>query len=230
MWIAATPLAPPTFTSSASASPNPVTQGSSTTVTAKVTCAAHSLTNGIVQILVVDPSGNTAATQDFTAQNFAKGQSHSYSLALDPASAGNYTVEVGVFSSKWQLWNWNSSAATVTVSSSMAFTSSASANPSTVATGSTSNISASVTETGPTGLTNAIVELQIFSQSGSAVATTYSSGQNLTPGQALSYSYSWTPSSSIPAGTYNVALGVFNSNWTYNYYLNGGAATITVTQ
>ncbi len=42
--------------------------------------------------------------------------------------------------------------------------------------------------------------------------------------------YSWTPGSSIPAGTYNVALGVFNSNWTYNYYWNGSAATITVTQ
>jgi hypothetical protein len=80
------------------------------------------------------------------------------------------------------------------------------------------------------GLTNANVELQIFSQSGSAVATTYWSGQNFTAGQTLSYSYSWTPGSSIPAGTYYVAIGVFNSGWTYDYYWNGSAATITVTQ
>jgi Glycoside hydrolase family 44 len=228
--LAATPIAPPTFTSSASASPNPVTQGASTTVTAKVNCATHSLSNGIVQILVLDPNGNTAAGQDFTAQNFAKGQSHTYSLTLQPALAGAYTIEVGVFSSTWQQWNWNASAGTITVDSSTTFTSSATAKPSTVAIGITSNISATVTETGSAGLTNSNVELQIFSQSGSAVATTYWSGQNFAAGQSIPYSYSWTPDSSIPAGVYNVAIGVFNSGWTYDYYWNGSAATITVTQ
>jgi hypothetical protein len=228
--LAATPIVPPTFTSSATASPNPVTQGASTTVTAKVVCTAHSLTNGIVQILVIDPSGNTAATQNFTAQNFAKSQSHSYSLTLQPALAGTYTIEAGVFSATWQQWNWNASAGTITVNSSTTFTSSATANPSTIAVGGTSNISATVTETGPTGLTNAIVELQIFSQSGIAVATTYWTGQNLNAGQALPYSYSWTPNGSVSPGVYNVAIGVFNSTWTYDYYWNGSAATITVTQ
>jgi hypothetical protein len=228
--LAATPAAPPTFTSSASASPNPVTQGDSTKITAKVTCTSHSLSDGNVQILAIDPNGNVAASKNITGQNFTKGESHSYSLSLQPALAGTYTVEVGVFSSTWQLWNWNSSAATITVNSSTTFTSSATAKPSTIAVGSTSVISATVTETGPVGLTNANVELQIFSQSGSAVATTYWSGQNFTAGQTLSYSYSWTPGSSIPAGTYYVAIGVFNSGWTYDYYWNGSAATITVTQ
>jgi hypothetical protein len=126
-----------------------VTQGASTTITAKVTCTSHSLSNGIVQVLAIDPDGNTAASQNFTAQNFAKGQSHSYSLTLQPALAGTYTVEVGVFSSTWQQWNWNASAGTITVNSSTAFTSSATAKPSTIAVGGTSNISATVTETGP---------------------------------------------------------------------------------
>lgn len=228
--LAATPIAPPTFTSSAAASPNPVTEGASTTVTAKVTCTARSLSNGIVQVLVVDPDGNTAASQNFTAQNFTKGQSHSYTLSLQPAVAGTYTVEVGVFSATWQQWNWNSSAGTITVNSSVTFTSSATANPATVAIGGTSNISATVTETGAAGLTDANVELQIFSQSGSAVATTYWSGQNFSAGQTLPYAYSWTPTSSIPPGVYNVAIGVFNFGWTYDYYWNGSAATITVTQ
>lgn len=58
--LAATPLAPPRFTSSASATPNPVAAGSSTTVTATVTCTARSLINGIVQVLVTDANGNTA--------------------------------------------------------------------------------------------------------------------------------------------------------------------------
>ena len=228
--LAATPIAPPTFTSSATASPNPVTQGASTTVTAKVTCTAHSLGDGIVQVLAIDPNGNTAASRNFTAQNFAKGQSHSYSLALQPALAGTYAVQVGVFSSTWQLWNWNSSAGTITVNSSTTFTSSATANPSTIAIGATSTISATVTETGSAGLTDANVELQIFNQSGSAVATTYWSGVNFSAGQSLPYTYGWTPNSSIPAGVYNVAIGVFNSAWSYDYYWNGSAATITVTQ
>jgi hypothetical protein len=80
------------------------------------------------------------------------------------------------------------------------------------------------------GLANANVELQIFSQSGSAVATNVWSGQNFGAGKARSYKYSWTPDSSIPAGVYNVAIGVFNSGWTYDYYWTGSAATITVTQ
>ena len=228
--LPATPVAPPAFTSSASAAPNPVTQGASTTVTAKVTCTAHSLSNGIVQVLVTDPDGNTAASQNFTAQNFKKNQSHSYSLTMQAALAGTYTIQVGVFSSTWQLWNWNASAGTITVNSSITFNASATAMPTTIAIGGTSNISASVTETGSAGLTDANVELQIFSQSGSAVATTYWSGQNFNAGQSHPYSYSWTPDGSVPPGVYNVAIGVFNSSWTYDYYWNGSAAVITVTQ
>ncbi|HXM46152.1 MAG TPA: glycoside hydrolase family 44 protein [Bryobacteraceae bacterium] len=228
--LAATPIAPPTFTSSATASPNPVTQGSSTTVTGTVTCTARSLTNGIVQVLAIDPNGDTAASQDFTGQNFMDGHSHSYALTLQPALSGTYTVEIGVFSSTWQRWNWNAVAGTITVNSSTIFTSSATATPSTVAVGSASNISATVTETGSAGLTNAYVELQIFNQTGAAVATTYWSGQNFSAGQSQPYAYSWTPNGSIPAGVYNVAIGVFNSGWTYDYYWNGSAVTITVTQ
>ena len=128
--------------------------------------------------MVIDPSGNTAALQNFTGQNFAKNQSHSYTVTLQPAVAGTYTVKIGVFSSTWQLWNWNSSAGTITVTSSLTFAASASANPATIKTTGTSNISATVTDTGTAGLTNAIVELQVFNQSGVAVATTYWTGQN----------------------------------------------------
>jgi hypothetical protein len=63
--VAATPIVPPTFTSSATASPNPDVQGTSTTVTASVTDTANTLSNGAVQVVVVDPSGNTAASQSF---------------------------------------------------------------------------------------------------------------------------------------------------------------------
>src|ERR1019366_2948256 len=73
--LAVMPIVPPTFSSSASAAPNPVTQGSNTAISATVTCTANTLANGIVQILVLDSNGNTAATQNFTAQNFTANQS-----------------------------------------------------------------------------------------------------------------------------------------------------------
>ena len=228
--LAATPIVPPTFSSSATASPNPINQGSTTTVTASVTCTGRTLNNGTVQILVTDPAGNTAATQDYTGQAFALNQSRNYALTLTPVVAGVYIIKVGVFSATGQQWNWNASAGTITVNSGLTFISSAIANPSTISIGNTSNIQAMVTDTGSTGLTNANVELQIFSQSGTAVATTVWSGQNFTSGQMQSYTYAWTPGSSVAPGTYSVAIGVFDSGWTTNYYWNGSAATITVTQ
>jgi fibronectin type 3 domain-containing protein len=225
--ISVTPIAPPVFSSLASATPNPVTQGSATNIRATVTCKTNALEDGIVQILVLDPNGNTAATQNFTAQNFKAGQSQSYSLDLTPTLAGTYTVEVGVFSATWQLWNWNASAANITVNSSTAFTSSAT-GPLTVGVGGTATFVVTVTETGPAGLTNANVELQMFSAAGNAVATMVWSGQNFAAGQSLKYSYSWTPATTVTAGPYTVDLGVFNGTWTHDYYWNTDS-TITVT-
>jgi fibronectin type 3 domain-containing protein len=226
--LAVTPIVPPTFTSSASASPNPVTQGTSTTISATVTCNANTLTNGIVQIYVVDPNGNVAATQNFTGQNLTANQSHPYTLALTPAVAGTYTVELGVFSATWQNWYWNSSAASITVNSSTVFTSSVTA-PSTVALGGTATIGLTVKETGRGDLTNGNVELQIFSASGSAVATNVWSGQNFAAGQTNTYSYTWSPvSGTVAPGTYAIDVGVFNSSWSVDYYWNTDA-TITVT-
>ena len=228
--LAVVPIVPPTFNSSAAASPNPVTQGANTTVAATITCTAHVLTNGTVKLTVIDPSGNTAATLSFTGQNFTKSQVRTYILPLTAGLAGTYTIEVGVFSATGQQWNWNAAAGTITAISSLTFISSATAVPSSIATGATTAIQATVTDTGASALTNAIVELQIFSQSGTAVATTYWTGVNFAAGQTNPYSYSWTPDSSIAPGTYSVDLGVFNSDWTTNYYWNGSAASVTVTQ
>jgi hypothetical protein len=225
--LAVTPIVPPTFTSSASASPNPVAQSANTTIQASVTCASNTLVNGNVQILVIDPNGNTAATQNYTGQNFTSQQSRNYSFPLTPAIAGNYTVEVGVFSSTWQLWTWNSSAAGITVNSSLVFTSSA-VSPSTLAASGTASISVKITETGPAALTNGNVELQVFNSTGFAVTTQVWSSQNFAAGQSQTYSYNWTPPVTLEPGSYAVDIGVFDSAWTHNYYWNTDA-TINVT-
>ena len=226
--LPATPIAPPTFTSSATATPNPVTQGTATTISATVNDTANTLTNGNVQIMVLDPTGAVALTQNFTGQNFTSGQSHPYSVSLIPSLAGNYTVEIGVFSSNWQQWSWNSSAATIAVNSNLTFKSSATPNPSTFAPGGTTNIAVSVTDTGTGALSNCIVELQAFDKSGNAVMTTYWTGQNFTAGQTLQFSYSWSSPASLATGTYSVDIGVFDATWSHNYYWNGAAGSITI--
>jgi ABC-type uncharacterized transport system substrate-binding protein len=228
--VAATPMIVPVFTSSATASPNPVNQNASTTITATVTCTASTLTGGSVQVTALDPSGNTATTKTFTAQNFTTGQSQTYTLALTPTLAGTYTVEVAVLSGTGQQFGLNASAGTVTVNSSLTWTSSATASPASIAAGATTTISATVTDTGSGGLTNANVLINVY-PAGSTTAAgsqTYSS-QNFTAGGALKYSFAWTPASTVTPGTYTVQIGVFDSTWSTDYYWNGNAATITIT-
>jgi hypothetical protein len=107
------------------------------------------------------------------------------------------------------------------------FTSSATAAPSRVSRGSSTSIQSTVTDTGA-GLTNANVEVQVFDSTGHAVSTNVWSGQNFTSGQRPQYTYTWTVPASQATGTYTVMIGVFNANWTTNYYWNSKAATITV--
>ncbi len=226
--LAATPLMPPAFTSSATATPNPVTQGVSTTISAQVTDTANTLTNGVVQIVILDPTGATALSQNFTGQNFALQQSRSYQASLVPSLAGAYTVEIGVFSSTYQLWNWNSSATAITVNSNLAFKSTAIPIPATFAPGMATTIAVSVTNTGTGGLSNSIVELQAFDKSGNAAMTTFWTGQNFTAGQTLQFSFMWNSSASLATGTYSLDVGVFDASWAHNYYWNGSAGSITI--
>ena len=205
-----------------------MTQGVSTTINATVKDTANTLTNGVVQIIVLDPNGATALTQNFTGQSFTSGQSRPYSVSLVPSLAGTYTVEIGVSSSTNQSWSWNASAATITVNSNLTFTSSATPTPSTFAPGASTTFAVSVTDTGTGALSNSIVELQVFNQSGSAVMTTYWTGQNFAAGQTLQFSYTWNSTASVAAGAYSVDIGVFDATWAHNYYWNGTAGSITI--
>jgi hypothetical protein len=227
--VAATPILPPTFTSSAAASPNPVTQGTPTTVTATVTDTANTLTNGTVQMVVVDPSGNTAAFQSFTGQSFSANQMQTYKLSVTPAVSGTFTVQVNVLSATGQTWYSNNAAGSITVTSSLTFSSSATATPSTVAQGGSTSIHVTVTDTGTAALTNSNVEVQVFNSGGTAVSTNVASSQNFTGGQTQHYTYTWNVPASQATGAYTVMIGVFDSGWTTDYYWNSNGATITVT-
>ena len=197
--------------------------GAAATIHATVTCASSALTNGNIQIYILDPNGNQAALQNYSGQNFKAQQSQSFSMTFTPAMAGVYSLEVGVFSATWQQWNWNWQAGSLTVTPPVAFTSTATA-PVTMVAGATAAISVTVTETGLSGLANANVELQVFNSSGAAVATQFWSSQNFAKGQSRSYSYNWTSAATLPAGSYSVDVGVFDSAWSHDYYWNTDAS------
>ena len=227
--LAATPILPPTFSATATAAPNPDTQGIATNATATVQCTANTLSNGSVQVLALDPGGNTVALRSFTGQNFTAGQSRQYTLSFTPAPSGTFSIAVGVLSATGQTWSWNSSAASIVVNSSLVFTSSATATPSNPAQGSSTNIALTVKETGTSSLADGNVELQVFDGGGNAVVTNVWSGQNFSAGQSHSYAYTWSVPSSQASGAYTAMIGVFDGGWDTDYYWNGDAATITVT-
>lgn len=109
----------PTFTSSATASPNPITAGQSTAITATVACTGGGLSNGIIDVEVYNSAGARVGQQVWSSETLAAGQQKSYTLNWTaPAAAGTYTVQVGVFGPAWSpQYDWNWQAGSVTVSS-----------------------------------------------------------------------------------------------------------------
>jgi len=230
--VAATPIIPPTFTSSATASPNPVTQNVSTTITATVKCTANSLSNGVVQIIALDPNSTVVLTKNFSAQSFTTNQTQTYTAALTPTLVGTYKVEVVVTSATGQQWSMNSSAGSITVNSGLTFTSSATANPTSITASGSSTVSVSVKDTGTVGITNGIIQLLVIDPSSTEIVQQNWTGQNIAAGGTLSLTYTFNPSTLAPpataTGAYTVEIGVFDSAWTTNYAWNGNAATITL--
>ncbi|MGE5392577.1 MAG: glycoside hydrolase family 113 [Candidatus Saccharibacteria bacterium] len=110
------PSGNPTITSSASASPNPVSAGSQTTVTAQVTNSGQSVSGANVDVEIYNASNQRAFQQIYANQNFNSGQFQAYNFGWTPQAQGTYTVKIGVFNGSWtQLYNWQDSAATITV-------------------------------------------------------------------------------------------------------------------
>lgn len=224
------------FTTSATA-PSTLAVNTQGTITVKVTntgSAAYS--SGNVQIAIYPPTGNTAIdTVNETSVDIAAGASKTFTVNWKPAASdidGNYSVDVGVFEQAWTTdYYWNTNA-TIKVTGGPAFTASATAAPASIAASASSTVTFSVKDTGG-ALPNAIVEVQVFNSSGTAVGTGIFSSQNFSAGQTQKYTWAWSPSKQSPAvtaaGAYTVEIGVFDSSWATDYYWNSNASTITIT-
>jgi len=239
MPLAVTPEPPPVFTATASAKPASIAASGTSTVTFTVKNSGGPYSNANVEIQVTGPGGAAAGYEVYSGQNFTAGGSKTLTYAWKPSSLsppatldGKYTVAIGVFDSTWKTdYLWNGNATTITLTGGTAppaFTATATAKPTSIDAGGSSTISFTVKDTGG-ALSNSNVELQIFNSSNNAVATQVYSPENFAADGSFSNTYTWTPASGTPSGTYNVAIGVFDGGWTTDYYWNGGAATVTIT-
>lgn len=74
-------------------------------------------------------------------------------------------------------------------------------------------------------LANGLVDIEIYNASNQRMAQNFVPSQSFAAGGSASYATAWTPAA---AGTYRVTVGVFNSDWSQNYYWNNDALDITV--
>ena len=228
---AAPPPTSPAFFAAASATPAAVTAGGTSTLSVDLTDTGAALAGGTVDLQVVDPAGAPVGQKQFTAQDFAAGQTRSYAYAWTaPATAGTYTLKVRVLAADGSAsYYQNENATTVAVSAQApdpTFTATATASPTSLPTGGTSAITATVKDTGA-GVPGSIVDLEVYNSSGAKVAQQVYDAQSFTSGQTRTYTYNWTAPAT--AGTYTVKLGIFSADWSKNYTWNDQAATITVT-
>lgn len=218
----------PAFTSSAVS--QTAAGGTTASVPVTVTNTGGALTDGTVAVELHDSGGSRVAQRVFSGQNLAAGSTTTYTAdLLTPTTAGTYTVKIGVSGPDFTPgYHWNDNAGSVVVTApSMAFSSSATASRSTVAPGGTTTITATVTNTGTSALTNGIVDLEAYDSSGTRHGQLYFTGQSIAAGASKTFTWTWTAPTAT--GSYAIKVGVFSSDWDTTHHWNSRATTVGVT-
>ncbi|MES2470921.1 MAG: hypothetical protein V4526_01685 [Patescibacteria group bacterium] len=104
------------------------------------------------------------------------------------------------------------------------YTSTMSVSPAIPEVGKAATANVKVSTTG-SGITNGIVQVQIFNSSNSKILSKNFTSQTITSGNPVNVSVPWTPAS---AGSYYVKVGVFNSTWSQNPFWVDNAGSIIV--
>lgn len=201
------------FTSSVAATRTSVPAGGTIGLTTTVQNTGTSdLVNGVVDLEIYDPAGNKTQTS-WSGVNLAVGATGTYPYTWTaPATAGSYTVKVGVFSTGWaDTLHWNGHAAQLTVANPT-FALQASASPAKVMPGGPLSIDVSVTPTGGS-VDNAIVDAEVYDSLGTRITGGQKSWSGQTLNNGTTYTYSWPLTAPATLGTYTVKVGVFPAGW-----------------
>lgn len=223
-------VAAPVWSSSATASPVSVAPSGASTITAYVTNSGGSYDNANIDVEVWNAAGTTQVGHlTWSGQTMGASQTNAYTYNWTaPATAGTYTIKVGVMAPSWSpTLAWNNNAGTVTVIAPT-FTGSATVSASSLQPNQSADITATFTATGG-AVVNAKTDIEVYDSLGNRVAAP--GGQqfwtdNLADGQSVTHTWTW-PGTAVP-GTYTVKIGVFSGTWSPTYYWNNSAATISV--
>jgi len=107
----------PTFTATASASPNTIAPGATGTITVAFKDTGAAASNVVTDIEVHNSAGTKVAQQVYNGQNFTTGGTNTNNWSWTaPTTPGTYTVSLGVFNSTWSTGHyWGSNVATINV-------------------------------------------------------------------------------------------------------------------
>jgi hypothetical protein len=105
------------FSSTGSSNPTAPAAGTQTTLNASLKAVGSAVSDTIVDVEIYNSSANTKIFQQFfSAQQFAAGQTRTYSPVWMPNAAGTYRMTIGVFNNDWtKNYHWNNQAASIVV-------------------------------------------------------------------------------------------------------------------
>jgi hypothetical protein len=86
------------------------------------------------------------------------------------------------------------------------------------------NVNVQVSNSGAS-LSNALVDVEVYASNGTKVFQKFFENQSLSTNQTLTYTASWTPAAT---GTYTLKVGIFNGNWTTNYFWGDSVLSVNV--
>ncbi len=146
------------------------------------------------------------------------------------AYGGTYHYKVGIFGPNWSpVLAWNSRAGQFTVRGSGApkVVAEGALAPSHVRPGDTVRLTAHITARG-NGLTNALVDFEVYSVSGAKICQPVARGVTIRAGQTHTVTARCPIPKAAESGSYVLKIGVFGPNWSPLYTWNNGAATLAV--
>ena len=219
----------PTFSAGAEASPAKVPVGDPTTIQVTATNTGGTLSNGVVELEIYNPSGGLHQLQPWTGQTFANTETRTNSFTWTaPATTGSYTFKVAVLSSDRSVTYHHSASSVGSVfvgASEPSFSSSVVASPADPAPGAAVELTATITNTGG-DLTNGIVDIEVRNADGSQNNQQWEDAQTIPAGATRTYTMPWTAPQS--AGTFGVSVGVFGAGWTPLYDWDNDAGSVNV--
>ena len=192
------------WTTSATVSPSSILVGDVASISATV--SSNRFRKALVDLEVFDSSGARAYQQAFDNQAFQANRPVQYTVSWKPATAGQYTVKVGLFGPGWSgLQSWNNNAATFLVGVSEVPTANGWTTYATVAsssslTGETIGLSAFVL---CDRAATALVDVEVYDGAGARVFQQAFDNQSFEANGAIAFTSSWKPAT---AGTYTMGI------------------------